>query len=142
MNLRPNAGFFKRGLIWCAASILLATAAQLALKWAMLRLPPVCPEGLPEIFKAAAMPALAGLAGGILGYAVSMLCWFLALRSLPLNYAYPMLSLSYVLVCLLAAALPGLNEALGVFKIAGILCVLLGVWLINTPTRQSISRLK
>ena len=127
-----NRPIASRGLIWCAASILLVSAAQLALKWAMLRLPPFSLEIPLEIFKAAATPALTALTAGIIGYAVSMLCWFLALRSLPLNYAYPMLSLSYVLVCLAAAALPDLNEALGVFKVTGILCILLGVWLINT----------
>lgn len=124
-----------RGPLWCAASIVLVTAAQLALKWAVLRLPPFAASALPEILNAKA--PLAALAAGLGAYALSMLCWFMALHRLPLNYAYPMLSLSYVLVCLLAAALPGLNESLGLFKIAGILCILLGVWLVNTPARKS-----
>ena len=134
MKIHNNFDTTRCGLLWCAASILLVTAAQLALKWAMLGLPPVSLETLPEIFKAGA--PLAALASGIAGYILSMLCWFLALRSLPLNYAYPMLSLSYVLVCLLAAALPGLDEALSLFKAGGILCILLGVWLINTPASR------
>ena len=131
-----NRPIASRGLMWCAASILLVSAAQLALKWAMLHLPPFSTAAPFELFNAAAAPALAALTAGIIGYVVSMLCWFLALRSLPLNYAYPMLSVSYVLVCLAAAALPDLNETLGIFKVVGILCILLGVWLINTPARK------
>lgn len=123
-----------RGIIWCLASILLATLAQLSLKWAVSHLPHLSLDAPPDILNIS-YPALAALAAGLASYALSMLCWFMALRRLPLAYAYPMLSLSYVLVCLLAAVLPSLNETLGVFKIAGILCILLGVRLINTPSR-------
>ena len=121
----------RQGVIWCLGSILLATMAQLSLKWAMSRLPPLSLDYFGDI-PAAGASGVAALAAGLTGYALSMLCWFMCLRRLPLSYAYPMLSLSYVLVCLLAAALPGFNEALGLGKIAGILCILLGVWLINS----------
>ena len=134
MNIRFGRDNTGQGLLWCLGSILLATLAQLSLKWAVARLPPLCLEAPLDLLHVA-HPALAALLLGLGSYALAMLCWFMALRRLPLAYAYPMLSLSYVLVCLLAAALPGLNESLGLFKIAGILCILLGVWLINTSPR-------
>ena len=135
MNMRLNRDAAGRGLLWCLGSILLATLAQLSLKWAVSHLPPLSLDAPLDILNVG-RPALTALLVGLGGYALSMLCWILALRSLPLNYAYPMLSLSYVLVCLLAAALPGLDEALSLFKAGGILCILLGVWLINTPARH------
>jgi undecaprenyl phosphate-alpha-L-ara4N flippase subunit ArnF len=102
----------------------------------MLHLPPLSFNTWVEVFRANA-PILAVLSAGLLGYGLSMFCWFMTLRSLPLTYAYPMLSLSYVLVCLLAAALPQLNESLGIYKPLGIGCILLGVWLINSPGKKS-----
>ena len=128
----------KKGLIWCLGSILLVSVAQLALKYAMMELPPLAFEDLSllrearlSLTMALTMP-LAMLAGGLGAYALSMLCWFLALRHLPLNYAYPMLSLSYVLVYLAAVALPWFGEPAGMLKSCGILLILLGVWLINS----------
>ena len=124
----------QKGLFWCAGSILLATVAQLALKYAMLELPPLTFDSLP-LFREARPPltmALAMLAGGLGAYVLSMLCWFLALRHLPLNYAYPMLSISYVLVYLSAVVLPWFEETATLLKSCGILVILFGIWLINS----------
>jgi undecaprenyl phosphate-alpha-L-ara4N flippase subunit ArnF len=57
------------------------------------------------------------------------------LHALPLGRAYPLLSLSYVLVAVTVAVLPCFNEPLTLLKIAGIAMVLIGVWLINTDQR-------
>jgi undecaprenyl phosphate-alpha-L-ara4N flippase subunit ArnF len=125
----------RQGLLWCAGSILLVTVAQLALKYAMLRLPLLTLESLPLLWEA--RRPLAMLAGGLGAYGLSMLCWFLALRRLPLNYAYPMLSISYVLVYLAAVALPWFEESATVLKSCGILVILFGVWLINSGNSRS-----
>ncbi|MFG7416369.1 hypothetical protein ACG00L_27290, partial [Klebsiella pneumoniae] len=39
-----------------------------------------------------------GLFFGLLGYLLSMVCWYFALHRLPLSKAYALLSLSYILV--------------------------------------------
>ena len=65
-------------------------------------------------------------------YALSMACWFFALRRLPLSYAYPLLSLSYVLVYLLAAVLPWFGETATLLKTAGVALIVFGVRLIHT----------
>ena len=129
----PGSYSGRTGLLWCLCSILLVTVAQLALKYAMLGLPPLAFESLPRLWESweARLP-LALLACGLGVYGLSMLCWFLVLRHLPLNYAYPMLSLSYVLVYLAALALPWFDESAGLLKSCGILLILFGVWLIHS----------
>ncbi|MBO2007249.1 4-amino-4-deoxy-L-arabinose-phospho-UDP flippase, partial [Serratia marcescens] len=73
----------------------------------------------------------------IFGYALSMLCWFFALRHLPLNRAY-LLSVSHALVYLAAVILPWFNESATLLKTLGTLFILFGVGLINSkPTTKS-----
>ena len=122
----------RRGLVWCAASIVLVTLAQLALGWAMHHLPPFSLESVPQLLIQPAPLPLALLFFGLSGYALSMLCWFFALRRLPLSYAYPLLSLSYALVYLLAAVLPWFGESVTLLKTAGVALIVFGVRLIHT----------
>jgi multidrug transporter EmrE-like cation transporter len=53
------------------------------------------------------------------------LCWMLAMVELDLSHAYPFVSLSFVVVLLLSAALFG--EPLNFVKIAGIALIVAGV---------------
>jgi undecaprenyl phosphate-alpha-L-ara4N flippase subunit ArnF len=120
-----------RGVTYALASVALVSAAQLAMRWSMTRLPRI--EDLPVTAGGGAFHwfAVAVLLLGIFGYAASLLCWLGALGDLPLNRAYSMLSLSYPLVYLCAAWLPGLGGSLSVGKTVGVILVVLGVVLIN-----------
>ena len=71
------------------------------------------------------VPTIAGLAL----YFAAALCYMYALRRIPVSVAFPSVSLSYVLVALLGFWLYG--EALTVPKLAGILLVCSGVFLIT-----------
>ena len=133
---QPRERLARQGLLWCVNSILLVTAAQLALKYAMLHLPAITLESLPLLWETPRQYPLAMLAGGLIAYGLSMICWFLALRHLPLNYAYPMLGISYVLVYLFAVALPWFEEAATLLKSCGILLVLFGIWLIHADRSE------
>ncbi|WP_241802020.1 4-amino-4-deoxy-L-arabinose-phosphoundecaprenol flippase subunit ArnF [Pseudomonas corrugata] len=85
--------------------------------------------------------ALAVVVGAIFAYALSMLCWLVALRDLPLGRAYSLLSISYALVYLLAAALPLFNEGFSLSKSLGVTLVILGVLTINSrPVQASVPR--
>ncbi|QTH16890.1 4-amino-4-deoxy-L-arabinose-phosphoundecaprenol flippase subunit ArnF [Pseudomonas corrugata] len=130
MNLR-------RGVIFALGSVLLVSIAQLALRWSMSRLP------LPGQWLAGSVDpmALVVVLGAIFAYALSMLCWLFALRDLPLGRAYSLLSISYALVYLLAAALPLFNESFSLSKSLGVTLVILGVLTINSrPVQASESR--
>lgn len=67
---------------------------------------------------------------GIGLYVVSTGLWLLVLRWLPLNIAFPMVSLGYVFVVLLSAFV--LHEHVGwLFALPGLSCIVLGVSLIG-----------
>jgi undecaprenyl phosphate-alpha-L-ara4N flippase subunit ArnF len=122
----------RRGITFALVSVLLVSAAQLAMRWSMSRLP------TPEHWLSAPidLSAVAVVLAAILAYALSMLCWLLALRDVPLGRAYSLLSISYALVYLLAASLPLFNEAFSLSKSLGVALVILGVITINSrPAR-------
>ncbi|MFC0227103.1 4-amino-4-deoxy-L-arabinose-phosphoundecaprenol flippase subunit ArnF [Serratia aquatilis] len=121
-----------KGYAWGAASVLLVTMAQLLMKWGMVQIPLLSFSEVSLQLLSHYWLALLAVSGGIFGYALSMLCWFFALRYLPLNRAYPLLSVSYALVYLAAVILPWFNESATLLKTLGTLCILFGVWLINT----------
>ncbi|HFI5333770.1 TPA: 4-amino-4-deoxy-L-arabinose-phosphoundecaprenol flippase subunit ArnF [Serratia liquefaciens] len=124
-----------RGYAWGAASVLLVTLAQLLMKWGMAQIPLMSFADVTlSLFAQYWVPLLA-VSGGIFGYALSMLCWFFALHHLPLNRAYPLLSLSYALVYLAAVILPWFNESATLLKTLGTLFILFGVWLINSQAK-------
>lgn len=122
----------RRGVVFALGSVLLVSSAQLALRWSMSRLP------LPGQWLTGGVDpaALAVVPGAIFAYALSMFCWLVALRDLPLGRAYSLLSISYALVYLLAAALPIFNEGFSLSKSLGVTLVILGVLTINSRPVQ------
>jgi undecaprenyl phosphate-alpha-L-ara4N flippase subunit ArnF len=130
-----------KGYGWGAASVVLVTCAQLLMKWGMMQLPLFSLPALSITLLAGYIAPLSAVICGVFAYALSMMCWFFALRQLPLNRAYPLLSISYALVYLAAVILPWFNESLHWLKTVGTLCILLGIWLIYSKP-AGIKRLK
>ncbi|WP_174866291.1 4-amino-4-deoxy-L-arabinose-phosphoundecaprenol flippase subunit ArnF [Pectobacterium polaris] len=121
----------KKGYVWALGSIVLASTAQLLMKSGMLALPSISIAHWPSLSTLlAGWPAVAVLFG-MLCYGLSMVCWFMVLRYLPLSRAYPLISLSYAVVYLAAVFLPWLNEPMSLRKNLGVLIILLGVWLVS-----------
>ncbi|HEF4760820.1 TPA: 4-amino-4-deoxy-L-arabinose-phosphoundecaprenol flippase subunit ArnF [Pseudomonas putida] len=118
----------RRGMTFALGSVLLVSTAQLGMRWSMNRLPQ------PDQWLSAHIDlfAIAVVLTAILAYALSMLCWLVALRHLPLGRAYSLLSISYALVYLAAASLPLFNEAFSLSKSLGVALVILGVITINS----------
>ncbi|MGV3346170.1 4-amino-4-deoxy-L-arabinose-phosphoundecaprenol flippase subunit ArnF [Enterobacteriaceae bacterium LUAb1] len=117
------------GMVLALCSVLIVSGAQLLLRWSMLQLPLVTDRQFLNALLVCS-PASLGILGGLLAYGLSMLCWFFALKRLPLSIAYPLLSLSYVLVWSGAVWLPALNESFHWGKLAGVLLIMLGLLLI------------
>jgi undecaprenyl phosphate-alpha-L-ara4N flippase subunit ArnF len=120
-----------RGIGVATASVLLASGAQLGMRWSMSRLP--TPTQWPAALEAGELAggALTVVALAIIAYGLSMLCWLAALRDLPLGRAYSLLSISYVLVYVLAASLPLFDEGFTSTRTLGVALVTLGVLTIN-----------
>src|SRR5260364_297855 len=70
----------------------------------------------------------AGVIAGLVCYAASLMVWIMGLSRVDVSIAYPMLSLGYVVNALLAALFFG--EALTLQRSAGILIILLGVYVL------------
>lgn len=124
------------GWLFALCSVLLVSAAQLLMKWAMIQLPAMA---RPLDFAAALVsfsPPVLALLAGLFAYAFSMLCWLLALKRLPLSRAYPLLSLSYLLVWGIALLIPSLNELFIWGKLAGGMLILSGLLLIVWPDKK------
>ncbi|CCQ40731.1 4-amino-4-deoxy-L-arabinose-phosphoundecaprenol flippase subunit ArnF [Yersinia enterocolitica] len=121
-----------KGYWWGIGSVVLVTVAQLILKWGMMNTPLMSLADINGQFVFNHLPQFIAVICGLAGYALSMLCWFFALRYLPLNRAYPLLSLSYALVYLGAVSLPWFSESATLLKTLGAGFILLGIWLINT----------
>jgi multidrug transporter EmrE-like cation transporter len=81
---------------------------------------------LPPVFLKAAtsLPVLLGL----VCYGLGFMVWLIVLAKADVSYAYPMISLGYVFTAILARVLIG--EAVSLQRMAGILIICLGVFLV------------
>ncbi|WP_122437152.1 4-amino-4-deoxy-L-arabinose-phosphoundecaprenol flippase subunit ArnF [Pseudomonas viridiflava] len=127
------------GVTLALGSVALVSLAQLGMRWSMSRLP--SPAQLLEYPAVASIDfkALAVIGVAIGAYALSMLLWLLALRSLSLSRAYSLLSISYGLVYVLAAGLPFFHETFTVSKTVGVILIVMGVLSINLRRVSRIS---
>ncbi len=128
-----------KGYAWGIASLMLVSTAQLLMKWGMSHMPIFSLDARVYSLVINNLLAVFIVGCGIAGYALSMICWFFALRELPLNRAYSLLSLSYALVYLAAVWLPWFHENMHPLKSLGALSILFGVWLINSKSSKQTS---
>lgn len=69
------------------------------------------------------------IAVGILIFVSSMLMWLMVISSMELSRAYPMISISYIIITLLSRFI--LHESLPPMRLAGIVVILTGVVMIS-----------
>jgi multidrug transporter EmrE-like cation transporter len=108
--------------------VMLNAAAQLLLK-AGSRVIADVPFSFANGWTLAARIALnPPILGGLALYVVSVVFWILALSRVDVSIAYPMLSVGYIVTALAGWLL--FSEALGAARVAGILIIIAGVWLV------------
>jgi len=116
--------------IWIGACIVLAVVAQYMMKVGMGDEGKIGSTG--ELFSPSRLLSFAAnkyVVIGVLSYALSALFWLGALSNLDVSLAYPLISLSYVLVAIIGAFV--LKENVNVFRWLGILMILGGVVVIT-----------
>lgn len=111
--------------VYVAATVLLTVYGQLVVKWQVNHA--AGPGSDPSdraafLLRLLANPWVLSALAAAFGAA---LCWMLAMVKLELSHAYPFVSLSFVLVLLLSAALFG--EPMSWAKVLGILLIMAGV---------------
>lgn len=114
-------------LFQISSSVILSSIAQILLKLGMLNI-----QSSPTFNLGTAWDAGLWILPGFICYGLSMLLWMAALTKHELSFAYPLLSMSYILVYLFAANIPELHETVSGWKTAGILCIVIGVILVGT----------
>lgn len=108
-------------------SVLLNCAAQLCIRQGMLQVGQIGIDNLFSNF----FPMIGNiwLWGAMLCYAISIVLWMLVLSRVEVSYAYPFLSVGYVV-----AAVAGycfFNENISPIRIIGIVVICIGVILIS-----------
>ncbi|MGP8049398.1 MAG: EamA family transporter [Desulfobaccales bacterium] len=101
---------------------------QLSLKFGMSKLGnfAVSLSTLPPVFIRAAFNPYILI--GVICYGLGFLVWLVVLAKAEVSYAYPLISLGYVFTAILARVLIG--EAVTFSRMAGILVICLGVFLV------------
>jgi len=108
--------------------VALNVTGQLSLKYGMSRLGnfALTFSTLPPVFLQAALNPYVLL--GLLCYGLGFLVWLIVLAKAEVSYAYPLISLGYVFTAILARVLIG--EAVSLTRLAGIVVICLGVFLV------------
>ncbi len=108
--------------------VMLNAAAQLLLKAGSRAITDVS-FSLANTWTLAARMALnPPILGGLALYVISVVFWILALSRVDVSVAYPMLSIGYIVSALAGWLL--FSEALSAARVAGIVVIILGVWLV------------
>ena len=124
------------GLMWGLFSVIIASVAQLSLGFAASHLPP-----MTHLWDFIAALLAFGLDArilllGLLGYLLSVFCWYKTLHKLALSKAYALLSMSYVLVWIASMVLPGWEGTFSLKALLGVACIMSGLMLIFLPTTK------
>ena len=112
--------------VFALVSILLSALAQLSMKIGMTHIRESQAAGADLVRAIALSPHVIG---GLALYGVGAFLWLAVLSRAPLSMAYPLVSLGFVFVSVLAWAV--LGEILPPLRIAGIACILLGVAMVG-----------
>ncbi len=126
-------------VIFILASVALTSAAQLLFKLGMLDTALTAHTSLSFADATSALLATANLpalAIGTIFYATSMLVWILALTRFPVSVAYPVLSISYVVVYFVATSLTVFGESGSTTKLAGVAFVVAGISIMFSGRRS------
>jgi multidrug transporter EmrE-like cation transporter len=106
-------------------TVLFTVYGQLVIKWQVDRIGPVGLSGGGPVRFVTAVLLNPWIVSGLAAAFLAFLCWAGAVSKLPLSYAYPFTSLSFVLVAVLSATLFG--EQVTAWRVAGLVLVVLGL---------------
>lgn len=110
-----------KDLVFIVISVLIGAVGQIAFKYGAMQMVAQPGNTLLEKIK---WPIVLGL----FLYGISTVLWIIALKKVELSYAYPMISLGYVLVFIASYFL--FNESIGWLRIGGMLFIMAGIVLV------------
>jgi multidrug transporter EmrE-like cation transporter len=111
--------------LYVSLTVMLTVYGQIAIKWQVLKagtLPEALPDKIVFLFQLLLNPwVISAFAAALL----ASVFWMAAMTKLQLSYAYPFMSLAFVLVMVASAFF--FNEPMTPLKIAGVSLVILGL---------------
>jgi drug/metabolite transporter (DMT)-like permease len=113
-------------------SIVLGASGQLMFKGAARTLPPFSEMGLLKLLVTMFTTPL--ILAGFSCFFISALMWIVAIRSVPLSVAYPMVALSYIIIFTGSALLYG--ESISWKHAVGAMLIVSGILLISSSGRM------
>jgi drug/metabolite transporter (DMT)-like permease len=109
-------------------SVLLSIVGQLILKSGMSQLGPISLTDRSIVETVWSIATNLAVVVGMVIFAASFLLWLVGLSRVPLSYAYPFISLSYVVI--LAASYFLLGESVSLVRVLGVIVISAGVLLV------------
>jgi len=106
-------------------TIVLTVYGQLVIKWQVSRAGGLPAEASAKVGFLLHLLLNPWVASGLVAALIAALSWMAAMTKLELSFAYPFMSLSFVLVLVLSALL--LREPLTLYKIIGMALVVIGL---------------
>ncbi len=116
-----------KNLILIGITVCLNTAGQFMMKVGINKIGKIEPSRFFEYLPRVASSGF--VIGGFAAYAFSAALWIVILSRAELSWAFPMVSLSYVLTAILSPVL--LGESFSVQRFIGVLVICLGVFLVG-----------
>ena len=113
------------GFAYVFGSVLFTVYGQIVVKWQVAKagaLPATIAERIPFLLGLILNPWI--LSAIFAGFC-ALLCWLAAMTKFELSYAYPFMSLAFVLVLILSAVF--FHEPLTAAKILGVLLIIAGI---------------
>lgn len=132
--MKPQRRFPLKLAAGLVAAIVFDTALQLTWKTTVLEVPGES-SFLATLGAVFSNPLFAGV---VFLMACQFFNWLMVLAEADLSYAKPVASLSFASVPAMSALL--LHEAFDVFKVFGVLFVIIGVWFISQTDHQTSKR--
>jgi len=114
---------FSMGLVFCAVA--LTAYSQLIVKWRVNRAGPIPVDLAKKAWFLGGLLLDPWILTGILATFLAGLSWMAAMTKLELSFAYPFMSLSFVLVLIFSAFL--FHESVTVPKVLGMLLIIAGI---------------
>jgi drug/metabolite transporter (DMT)-like permease len=123
LNQSPAA--FTVGFAYILGTVLFTVYGQLVLKWRVAKVGALPPIFSHKIFVLLSVICDPWVLSGTVAAFFAFLCWIAALTEFELSYAYPFMSLSFLLVLVLSAIL--FQEPLTVSKVVGVGLIVAGI---------------
>ncbi len=113
------------GHFFITLTLFFTVYGQLVLKWQMAGAGALPPGGLDKLLFLLKLFANPWIMSGLVAAFLASLAWMAAMTRFEMSYAYPFMSLAFVIVMAFGALF--LGESLGLAKVAGTLMVIAGL---------------